>query len=212
MIILNSAQQAMDMLDKKSSIYSDRPVLVMGGEIVGWKYILALTPYGERFREYRRFIHKLIGAKPQIERFHGLEEFETHRFLRRVLKKPDDVAAHIRKYVPLPLSLSITPSFNVWQCHRCAGSIMLKLSHGYDVQEGSDPIVDLVGNAIEQFTLSTAPGAWLVDVFPALRYVPKWVPGAGFQKIAASWKKTLMDMADIPHEFVKKRMVCFSPI
>ena len=47
-----------------------------------------------------------------------------------------------------------------------------------------------------------------MDVFPILRYVPSWIPGAGFQKKAEEWKRTVEDMADIPHEFVKQRMVC----
>jgi hypothetical protein len=33
LIILNSAEIAVDMLDKKSAKYSDRPVLPMGGEL-----------------------------------------------------------------------------------------------------------------------------------------------------------------------------------
>lgn len=74
-------------------------------------------------------------------------------------------------------------------------------------------MVDLVDAATEQFALSTSPGAYLVDVFPALQYVPAWFPGAQFRRTAKLWRKTLMDMADIPHEFVKTRMVygCFLP-
>jgi hypothetical protein len=49
----------------------------------------------------------------------------------------------------------------------------------------------------------------MVDVMPFLRHVPAWFPGAGFQKKALSWRKTLMEMADIPHDFVKSQMVCF---
>jgi len=42
MVILNSAQTAIEMLDKKSLIYSDRPIIPMGGELVGWKKLLVL--------------------------------------------------------------------------------------------------------------------------------------------------------------------------
>lgn len=87
------------MLDKKSSIYSDRPVLQMGGELVGWKNTLVLLPYGDRFRRYRRLFHNLIGSASTMKQFLPAEELETRRFLRRVLTKPDDLAAHIRKYV-----------------------------------------------------------------------------------------------------------------
>jgi len=43
MIILNSSKAAFDLLDKRSATYSNRPILVMGGEIVGWNRILAFT-------------------------------------------------------------------------------------------------------------------------------------------------------------------------
>ncbi len=99
MIILNSPKVATEMLDKKSAIYSDRPRLVFGGEMVGWDQTLALTRYGDRFREYRRFMHQLIGGRNQVKRFHSLSETETRRFLRRVLEKPDHVQDHIRQCV-----------------------------------------------------------------------------------------------------------------
>ena len=90
---------------------------------------------------------------------------------------------------------------------RTAGAISLKLSHGYEVREGADPIVDLVDTATEQFAETTTPGRYLVDVFPILRFVPTWFPGAKFHKIIKSYHETLQNMADIPHEFVKARMV-----
>ena len=99
MIILNSPELAIQMLEKKSSVYSDRPKMVFGGEMVGWNQTLVLTPYGDRFREYRRFMHQLIGGRTQVKRFHSLSEMETHKFLKRVLGSPDQVQDHIRQYV-----------------------------------------------------------------------------------------------------------------
>lgn len=56
--------------------------------------------------------------------------------------------------------------------------------------------------------MSSAPGAFLVDVFPLLRYIPRWMPGASFQKTAREWKNYLEDTANIPFNLVKERMVC----
>ncbi len=98
-VILNSRRVVYEMLDKKSTIYSDRPVLQMGGELVGWKNTLVLLQYGDRFRRYRRFFHSLVGSHATIKRFLPVEELETQRFLRRVLTKPEELQTHIRKYV-----------------------------------------------------------------------------------------------------------------
>ena len=79
--------------------------------------------------------------------------------------------------------------------------------YGYSVNEGDDPLVDLVDTAVNQLDLSTTTGAFLVDVFPLLRYVPSWMPGAAFQKKASEWKRTLDETSNVPFNFVKQRMV-----
>lgn len=96
-IIANSAKVAVDLLEKKGSTFSDRPVLQMGGELVGWKNTLVLLPYGERFRNYRKLAHRLFGNHATMKAFHPVEEEETQRFLRRVLNRPHDLSAHVRK-------------------------------------------------------------------------------------------------------------------
>ena len=51
-----------------------------------------------------------------------------------------------------------------------AGAIILKISHGYTIEpKGADPLVDLADEALVQFSLAAAPGAWLVDVLPIRR-------------------------------------------
>jgi hypothetical protein len=96
-IIINSAAAAYDLLDKRSGIYSDRPSLMMGGELVGWKNTLALTPYGARFRSIRRMLHGLMGTRSALLPYRPQIELESRRFLRRVLDRPEDVADATRK-------------------------------------------------------------------------------------------------------------------
>jgi hypothetical protein len=71
----------------------------MGGELVGWKNTLVLIPYGDRFRNSRRLAHSLFGSKTTMAKFEPLEELETHRFLQRLAATPDDLQAHVRKFV-----------------------------------------------------------------------------------------------------------------
>jgi hypothetical protein len=89
----------MELLDKKSSVYSDRPVLPMGGELVGWKHSLGFLSHGDRFRCYRKNIHRVIGSRIAMNVYNSLEEIETHRFLKRVFAKPEQLQTHIRQYV-----------------------------------------------------------------------------------------------------------------
>ncbi|KAJ3560510.1 hypothetical protein NP233_g10793 [Leucocoprinus birnbaumii] len=176
MVIVNSVEVATELLEKRGSIYSDRPVMEMGGEMVGWKNTLVLVPYGDRFRSYRKLFHQLIGSNASMSQFYPIEEAETHKFLQRLLSTPQDLAKHVRK---------------------TAGAIILRISHGYEVKETDDPFVTLADEATEQFSLSTAPGGFLVNLIPA------WT---GFKRTAQQWANTLNEMIDSPHQFVKEQM------
>ncbi|KAG1804548.1 cytochrome P450 [Suillus subaureus] len=184
-IVLNSVKSAVDMLDKKGTMYSDRPVLPMGGELVGWKHVMALLPYGDRFHQLRKNIHQVIGNHAALNVYHPIEEIETRRFLKRVFSNPEQLQAHIR---------------------HTAGAIILQIFHGYEVKENNDPFIDLADRAVDQFSRSTAPGAFMVDIMPFLANVPEWFPGAGFKRSAREWSKTREDMAAIPYKFVKDQM------
>ncbi|KAG2141326.1 cytochrome P450 [Suillus clintonianus] len=184
-IVLNSVKSAMDMLDKKGAVYSDRPVLPMCGELCGWKHVLALLPYGDRFRQYRKNIHRIMGNRAALDVYHPVEEIETRRFLKRVFSKPGELQDHVR---------------------HTAGAIILRISHGYEVKEKNDPFIDLADRAMDQFSRSTAHGAFMVDIMPFLAKVPEWFPGAGFKRLAREWNKTREEMAAIPYEFVKDQM------
>ncbi|KAG6873902.1 hypothetical protein C0995_009681 [Termitomyces sp. Mi166 len=201
-VILNSTELAKEMFEKKSSIYSDRPVMQFGGNLVGWKNTLVLLPYGDRLRRYRRLAHGIIGSHASIKQFTYIEELETHRFLRRVLENPNDLAKHVQ---------------------HTAGAIIIRITHGYEVKRINDPFVELADKAMEQFSLAMAPGSHLVDVLPirnlillvaqnrahacfAVRHVPDWFPGAGFKRTAKEWAATLAEMVDQPYNFVKREL------
>ncbi|KAF8826442.1 hypothetical protein HHX47_DHR5000291 [Lentinula edodes] len=187
LIILSSAKVAVDLLDKRSSIYSDRPVLQMGGELVGWKNTLVLLQYGDRFKRFRKLFHNLIGSHATMRQYFPAQELEAKKFLRKVLAEPDDLQAHVR---------------------RLAGAVVLRISHGYEVQEHKDdPFVTLANSATEQFSLATSTGQFMVDCIPALRHVPDWVPGADFKRKAKQWAATLIELVEQPHNFVKQQML-----
>ncbi len=107
---------------------------------------------------------------------------------------------------------------------RTSGSIIMKLAYGITVQEGEDPFVTLIEHANDNFNIATTPGAvaelyptsadilmagkFMVDVIPLLRFVPAWIPGAGFKTLAKQWKKAFDDMVQVPYAFTRKMMVC----
>lgn len=47
MVVLDSIEVAVDLLEKRSSIYSDRPKMIMTIELMGWDFTTVFLPYGE---------------------------------------------------------------------------------------------------------------------------------------------------------------------
>ncbi|TFY81217.1 hypothetical protein EWM64_g2804 [Hericium alpestre] len=91
-------------------------------------------------------------------------------------------------------------------CLTAGAIIILMISHGYAIREHDDPFIDAADKATDHFTESTKLGAFLVDSFPLLRFVPEWAPSGGWKKIAREWLVDMNAMVDLPHAYVKDRM------
>jgi hypothetical protein len=51
------------------------------------------------------------------------------------------------------------------------------------------------------------PGKWLVEIIPMLRFVPAWMPGAGFKRRAAWARERLFGLDRIPFNWAKEQIV-----
>ncbi|THU97021.1 cytochrome P450 [Dendrothele bispora CBS 962.96] len=192
-IIINSPSTALSILEHQNSKTSDRPIVPMASDLVGWKNTTGFMPYGDTMRNHRRLQHRLLGTPAACKAFHSHVELEMHRFLKRLLADPESkrLKEHIRK---------------------TAGSIILRISHGYQVQETNDPFVDLAEKAVQQLVQAINPATFFVNVVPALRHLPEWFPGGSFQKTAREWAATLDDLAGKPFAFVKSQMAAGTAI
>ena len=83
----------------------------------------------------------------------------------------------------------------------------MKIEYGIAVQESDDPYISIAEEALNGVAQAGIPGAFWVDLFPILKYVPSWFPGAGFQKKAARWRKAINTMADKPFHHVQEQFV-----
>jgi hypothetical protein len=83
----------------------------------------------------------------------------------------------------------------------------MKIGYGIAVQESDDPYILIAEEAFDGVAEAAVPGAFLVDSFPILKYVPSWFPGAGFQKKAARWKEAINTMVEKPFRHVQEQLV-----
>ncbi|KAJ7490452.1 cytochrome P450 [Mycena latifolia] len=174
MIILNSLKVAEDLLEVKGANFSDRPVIQMGGELVGFRNVVSLCQYSDRVRKERKLFHQLFGTPKAIERFVPLHRSEICKLLQYLVQNPEDALKGIQ---------------------RTTGAI-----------EEKDPFLEMFSLRADIFARSTQPRAFLVNLLPALRYWPIWLPGGGFHQTAKEWAKNVQDTIDVPHEYVKKQM------
>jgi len=89
---------------------------------------------------------------------------------------------------------------------RDAASLILKIAFGYDVSGINDRFIQLSEETITLGSLTGAPGRWLVDSWPILRFLPEWMPGADFKRKAKEWGQRMYNQSLIPHEYVKEQM------
>jgi len=90
--------------------------------------------------------------------------------------------------------------------HLAMGTIILDITYGYETKPKDDEWIALADRVIHDFADAVKPGAWLVDVIPALKYVPDWVPGAGFKKQAKIWEATSQRLVEDQFATVKNAM------
>ncbi|KAL0064462.1 hypothetical protein AAF712_008626 [Marasmius tenuissimus] len=69
------------------------------------------------------------------------------------------------------------------------GSLIVRVTYGYEAKHHNDPVLELGEYVMSVLTHVVSPGTFLVDTIPWLKYVPDWMPGAGFKKQAAEWSK-----------------------
>lgn len=134
---------------------------------MGWENSLGLSPYNNRFRALRKNMAKVLGSQTSSARFNSLQEKEAGHFLLHILDDPNSLTEHIRKYVSLPIIDCTSKPLNMLLKYREAGSVILKIAYGYTTEpHGRDPLVELAGQAMDQFGRAGVPGTWLVDMLP----------------------------------------------
>ncbi|KAF5309392.1 hypothetical protein D9619_012297 [Psilocybe cf. subviscida] len=182
-IVVNSAKIAQDLMDKRSSIYSDRPILVMA-ELCGYYDSFVMLPYGDEWRSQRRLVvHDL--SPSMTPRYYGLQETAARMLVRNVLAKPESLRSEVQLRI---------------------GMIILRVAYGYKVESTADPMLKIPLSVLENFSIATAPGKWLVDIIPALKYVPRWFPGAGFKKTIEDWKDLVAKGSHCPYYWCKENL------
>ncbi|KAF5334568.1 hypothetical protein D9758_015782 [Tetrapyrgos nigripes] len=183
-IYLDSVQAINDLLEKRSAIYSSRPVMTMM-EYMGWTEKFPFMEYNDTWKAQRRIFQREFG-KEDARRFEKQERRAAYELLGRCLDAPEDILGHIR---------------------HLAGSTILAITYGIEVLPTGDPSIVAAERCLDAITFATMPGLfWLVDAFPFFMKLPEWLPGFPFRKQAKIWRHDMEQMVDEPFQRVKRDM------
>ena len=68
----------------------------MAADLVGFGKTMGFINCNDRFRQFRKLFYRLLGTRNSTAAFNSIEEEETCRFLRNVLREPEGLPNHIR--------------------------------------------------------------------------------------------------------------------
>ncbi|EED79811.1 predicted protein [Postia placenta Mad-698-R] len=184
-LILNSLAVAQDLLENRSSLYSDRPYFALLIDIVGWYPATPFLTYGDQWRRHRRWIHMWYSEKASLLKLRPILRKETLTLLLQLIETPQDLSQHIRRY---------------------AAALVTSSVFGRTITSWDDEYFQMTERAIHATTEAGSPAATLVDFVPFLKYLPSWFPGSAPIDKARSVRGIVRNMIDSPYENVKSAM------
>ncbi|KAF8259817.1 cytochrome P450 [Lactarius quietus] len=183
LIVCNSKGVADDLLDKRSSIYSDRPRMPMMVELMGLGWSLGFTPYNEWWKNSRRLFHKYFQPST-VPQFRPKQTKATHGFLQKLLDSPE----HFHQHMLL-----------------MAGSTILDIAYGLDIRTPDDPYLKRAEECLQIIVEAGNPGSYLVDILPA--EIRSRMDARGVvQAQGREWRGAAERVYTIPFDFVKQSM------
>ncbi|KAF8330883.1 cytochrome P450 [Cantharellus anzutake] len=180
-IVLNSAKAAIDLLDKRSAIYSSRPHSHMA-DVMGYSSSTLLAPYGDTFRRARKLLNSALNSRT-AKTYWPIQEDAVHKYLARLLEKPEQFREHVK---------------------RTSSGIILKVAYGYELKE-EDPVLPLVEAATDSFGRAVG-GGYFVDYLPILKRVPLTFWKAETRQFILAGRSLSVRIREELFGFVKRKM------
>ncbi|XP_006459503.1 hypothetical protein AGABI2DRAFT_116470 [Agaricus bisporus var. bisporus H97] len=178
-LIVNDYRVAQDLLEKRSAFYSSRPQAPMTGLVMGVKNIFITMPYGNGWRDHRRLFQQYFDTKYLPRDQEKQLEFVQKSLLPNIFAAPEESSEHVAN---------------------CVGGIILSMTYGLPVKTHHDQLVRFAEKVFNDLSAVSAPGKYLVNIIPQLRYLPDWFPGTGFKKDAHEILQALDTLREEPYQ------------
>ncbi|KAJ9611116.1 hypothetical protein H2200_004299 [Cladophialophora chaetospira] len=149
-VVLCSVQAIEELLVKRGQVWSSRPTSSSQADIITEGARIVNMPYGDDFRKHRKLIHSLLGMQ-NAKTFLPYQEYESRQTLLNLLNAPELFFQEMSRY---------------------SASITFSLLVGARFNRADAFLPNQIGQMMEKFFNNIRPGAWLVDSYPFLDYLP----------------------------------------
>ncbi|KAG1894747.1 cytochrome P450 [Suillus fuscotomentosus] len=153
-VIIGRHQAAVDIMEKEGANLADRPRSISVHETLSGGLRMVLEGSGERLRRLRRVLH--AGLQPKVaETYEPIQTRHAKNLVLDILNDPKNHQSHAMRY---------------------AASVVMSFTYGKITPTSyTDPEVVAVNKALARFGQALKPGAYLVDTYPILRFVPGYL-------------------------------------
>ncbi|KAK7047097.1 hypothetical protein VNI00_006761 [Paramarasmius palmivorus] len=152
-VVIGRFQAAVDIMEKEGASLVDRPTSIAAGETLSGGMRVLLTPAGERFKKLRRALHAHLQPK-SVSSYSPVLMKTARQHMLDIVENPNRHQDHAKRY---------------------AASVVMALAYGKIPKSYEDPEVQAVNRCLTLLGLTMRPGAWKVDVFPFLKYIPGYL-------------------------------------
>ncbi|KAJ7127124.1 cytochrome P450 [Mycena epipterygia] len=180
-LVLNSMESVVDLLDKRGNIYSHRPEFTVAGELMALGQSMPLLPYGNEWRAHRKLAHVAL-SQGAVKQYHVVQEDLAALLNKAILDKPEDFFSHVRL---------------------AAQRIVLTVTYGLSVEAADNEYITQAEETMDIIGKATVPGAYLADLLPFLKHLPSFF---AFHQEARHGKSMIEELVTKPYEHVKSDM------
>ncbi|KIJ58388.1 hypothetical protein HYDPIDRAFT_34241 [Hydnomerulius pinastri MD-312] len=184
LVILNSQSDALEMLEKRSQIYSDRPFIATLAPY-GMDCNFAFAPYGDHWRLCRRIFHQTFRADAALT-FRPMQLRRARQMIVNMIDDPNQYPSHFSTF---------------------SAAVAMSAVYDYEPHLRDDPMVHSVERFLEASCPAITPEKALpLKMFPFLLHLPDWFPGSSIKREANYSKRWSTEMVENPYQYVQKRM------
>ncbi|KAI0301719.1 cytochrome P450 [Multifurca ochricompacta] len=97
-LVLNSQRVTIDLLEKRSNLYSDRPRYIAAGDYMTENLSFTFSPYDDLWRRFRRASVDSF-SKSAISRFHPIQNREAIMLALALMKSPSALEKHFQRHI-----------------------------------------------------------------------------------------------------------------